>query len=111
MQKEEKIIIEIKNKILNLGLMHPGSISKQFNVCGKEGCKCKNTENPQKHGPYYQLSYSIKGKSSSVFIKEKDLVEAKKRIKNYKKFKELNIELTKATVNLSKKIGFSTNVK
>ncbi len=107
MLKEEKLIIEVKTKILDLGIMHPGSISKQYNVCGKKGCKCKDKDNPQKHGPYYQLSYSIRGKSSSVFIKEENLIEAVKRIDNYKKFKELNVELTKATVELSKKIGFS----
>ncbi len=109
MLKEEKEVIRIKREILNLGIMHPGSISKQYNVCGKKECKCKDKKNPQKHGPYYQLSYSIKGKSSSVFIKKENLPEAKRRIENYQKFKELNIELTKATVVLSKKKGFSKN--
>jgi len=111
MLKEEKKVNEIKKKILELGIMHPGSISKQYNVCGKKECKCKNKKNPQKHGPYYQLSYSIRGKSSSVFIKEKDLQEAEKRIQNYRIFKELNIELTKASVELSKKIGFTNEKK
>lgn len=106
MLKEKKKIIKLKNEILNLGTMHPGSISKQYNVCGKKDCKCKDKKEPQKHGPYYQLSYSIRGKSSSVFIKKENLSEAKRRVENYQKFKELNVELTKATVELSKKIGF-----
>ena len=88
MLKEEKEVIRIKREILNLGIMHPGSISKQYNVCGKKECKCKDKKNPQKHGPYYQLSYSIKGKSSSVFIKKENLPEAKRRIENYQKFKK-----------------------
>ena len=111
MLQEEKVIIKIKKKISNLGMMHPGSISEQYNVCGKADCKCKDKKNPQKHGPYYQLSYSIRGKSSSVFIKKKNLIEARMRIENYKLFKELSIQLTKASVEYSKKIGFNCNEK
>jgi hypothetical protein len=33
-----------------LGDMRPGSLSTQYNVCGKLGCRCK-ADPPQKHGP------------------------------------------------------------
>ncbi len=48
MTKEDKIIERLKKKILDLGPMLPGSISKQYNVCGKAGCKCKNDKDPCK---------------------------------------------------------------
>ena len=47
--------------------MHPGSLREQYNVCGKAGCRCKDPKKPQKHGPYYQLSYTWRGKSSTPF--------------------------------------------
>ena len=106
MIKEEKDVERIKNRILKLKAIHPGSISEQYNVCGKKGCKCKDKENPQKHGPYYQLSYTIRGKSSSIFIKKENLQEARNRIKEYKNFKELCSQLTRAYVDLAKKTGF-----
>jgi hypothetical protein len=85
----EKRIITIKNKINAIGELRPGSLSKQYNVCGKKSCKCKDPKNPQKHGPYYQISYSRKGKSSSAFVRPAFLPEAKRQLSNYKKLMEL----------------------
>ena len=53
--KSTKTIEQLKQRLLNLGPVLPGSISEQWNVCGTPGCKCKDPANPEKHGPYYQL--------------------------------------------------------
>jgi hypothetical protein len=50
--------------------MIPESIKKQWNVCRMPGCRCKDTRAPKKHGPYYQLSFTLAGKSTSMFIKD-----------------------------------------
>ena len=84
----EKQIEKTKKALVALGDMRPGSLSKQYNVCGKPGCSCK-ADPPKKHGPYYQVSYTRKGKSSSKFVKKEDLPEARKQIKNYEKMKLL----------------------
>lgn len=47
----------------------PGTVGEHYNVCGKTPCRCKDKDNPQKHGPYYQLSYNLKGKNSSIASK------------------------------------------
>ncbi len=106
MTKEERAVERLKKKILDLGPMLPGSISKQYNVCGKAGCKCKDVNNPVKHGPYHQLSFTLAGKSSSFFIKQKDLSEVRRRIKRFQAFKQLIVELTQANVALTRKQGF-----
>ena len=64
MTPEKKRIVQIKEKLFNLGPVLPGSLSQQWNVCGSAGCQCKDPKHPIKHGPYYQLSYTLKGKSS-----------------------------------------------
>jgi len=91
--KTKKSVEQLKQNLLNLGPFLPGSISEQWNVCGTPGCKCKDTENPKKHGPYYQLSFSIGGRSSSLFIKKEDIAEARKSVKRYQEFKKLTMEL------------------
>lgn len=106
MTKEEKVVERLKGKIFDLEPMLPGSISKQYNVCGKAGCKCKDAKNPVKHGPYYQLSFTLAGRSSSVFIKHKDLSEVRRRIRRFKVFKQLIVELTQANIALARKHGF-----
>lgn len=85
----EKEIAKIKINLMNLGDMHPGSLSKQYNVCGTPGCQCKDPHNPKKHGPYYQISFVHKKKSTSRFIKKEFVPEIKKQINNYQKFKQL----------------------
>ena len=89
LQKIKTRIQKIKEELSTIGEMRSGSISKQYNVCGNPNCKCKDKKNPQKHGPYYQLSYVHKGKSSSQFIRQEFLVDTKKQLDNYKRFKKL----------------------
>jgi len=40
-QSLEQKIEAIKRELITLGPLQPGSLSKQFNVCGKPGCRCK----------------------------------------------------------------------
>ena len=103
----EQQIEKIKNKIKNLGPILPGSISEQWNVCGTPGCSCKDPKHPLKHGPYYQLSFSIKGRSSTMFLKKEDIIEARRRIKRYQEFKNMSFELVKACVALARKNGIT----
>lgn len=88
-QNVDRKIEVLKEKLLKIGNMRPGSISRQWNVCGKKNCRCKNPVKPQKHGPYYQLSYVHEGKSTSRFIKKHLLPQVTQETKEYKKFKAL----------------------
>ena len=85
---EEKIQ-EIKTRLMDLGEMRPGSLSQQYNVCGKPGCRCKDPKNPQRHGPYYQLSYVHQGKSTTQFIRPELRATVRAQISTFKKFRKL----------------------
>jgi hypothetical protein len=82
-------ITEIKRELSNLGPLHPGSVSEQYNICGTPGCRCKDPKNPQKHGPYYQLSYGWRGKSSTMFVRADQVVAMREKVANYKRMQEL----------------------
>jgi hypothetical protein len=84
----ERQIERVKRDLVALGDLRPGSLSTQYNVCGTPGCRCKAIP-PEKHGPYYQVSYTRKGKSSTKFIKQKDLPAVRKQLKNYERMKLL----------------------
>jgi hypothetical protein len=98
----EQQIKKIKSQLLALGPMLPGSLGEQWNVCGTLGCKCKDPHTPIRHGPYYQLSFSVKGKSSTLFIRPEEVSEVRKRIDRYRRFKELAMALTQAYVDLAR---------
>ena len=84
----ETQIEKIKGELAQLGDLRPGSLSKQYNVCGNPKCKCKATP-PKKHGPYYQLSSTRKGKSRSKFVQKEDVGVVRAQLKNYAKLRKL----------------------
>jgi hypothetical protein len=98
----ERRIEHIKKELTELGPMHPGSISEQFNVCGTAGCHCKDPNNPQRHGPYYQLSYGWRGKSSSRFIRPARIVGMRGKVTNYKRLRELVNEWVDLSLELER---------
>jgi hypothetical protein len=89
MQSLEERIQRIKTELASLGDMRPGSLSRQYNVCGKAGCRCKDPQNPQRHGPYYQLSWVHRGKSTTQFIRRPFLPKVRAEIASYNRFRKL----------------------
>ena len=87
--KREAQIARIKAQLQEQGAMRPGSLSRQYNVCGKPGCRCKDPSNPRRHGPYYQLNYVYRGKKTSQFIRREILRQVRTELANYKKFRRL----------------------
>jgi len=80
---------KIKEEIMALGLeLQPGVLTRQYNVCGSPGCRCK-ADPPQKHGPYYQLSFTRKGKSRTQFVRRHELNLVQEQVRNYQRLKKL----------------------
>jgi len=96
----ERKIEHLKRQLAELGPMHPGSLSEQYNVCGKSGCRCKDPKNPQKHGPYCQLSFTWRGKSRTRFVRAERLAGVREKVANYKHFRELTDEWVDLVVEL-----------
>jgi hypothetical protein len=88
-QQIEQRIQRIKTQLAALGEMRPGSLSKQYNVCGKPGCRCKDPAHPQRHGPYYQLSWVHRGKSTTQFIRRPFVAQVKTQLATFKTFRQL----------------------
>ena len=84
----EKRIQIIKQQISKLGDLRPGALSKQYNICGNPNCRCK-ADPPVKYGPYYQISFTRHGKSSSQFVREEDLAEVQQQLENYRLLRDL----------------------
>jgi len=96
----EKRIQSLKHQISQLGDLRPGALSKQYNICGNPNCRCK-ADPPVKHGPYYQISFTRHGKSSSQFVREEDLVEVQQQLENYRQLRQLVDEWITLSAELS----------
>lgn len=87
--KLEAQIAQIKARLQKHGAMRPGSLSRQYNVCGKPSCRCKDPKHPRRHGPYYQLNYVYRGNKTSQFIRREILRQVRTELANYKQFRRL----------------------
>jgi hypothetical protein len=101
-QMIEKRITWIKKELQAIGDMRPGSLNQQYTVCGKKGCRCVDPDKPQKHGPYYQLSYVHNGKSTTQFIGKQFVDKVRGQLENYKTFRDLTAEWVDLALRLAK---------
>jgi len=82
-------IDDIKQQLLALGPLHPGSVSRQYQVCGNPACRCMHPKRPQRHGPYYKLAYVHRGKPVCRFVRADCVQAVKERLTAYKRFRSL----------------------
>jgi hypothetical protein len=100
--KLEERIREIQGQLGRLGPMRPGSLSKQYNVCGTAGCRCKDPKHPRKHGPYYHLNYTRRGRSRTEFVKAEAVANLRKQLAAYKRFRALTNEWVDLSIELAR---------
>jgi len=53
---------ELAARLARLGFAVPGSLTRRYTYCGKPGCRCQ-ADPPRPHGPYYQLTRKVAGKT------------------------------------------------
>jgi len=78
----------LKQQILKLGYVRPGSLVRRFMRCGTPNCRCMANP-PQLHGPYYQWSYKVKGKTRSVRLTEEHAGYCEMYLKNHRQLRRL----------------------
>lgn len=100
-QHIEQQIAHIKKKLVDLGPLHPGSLSRQYNVCGKPDCRCKAHPKPNRHGPYYKVSYVFRGRFTSRFVPRHKVRTVRTELANYKQLRKL----TEAWVGLALRLA------
>lgn len=55
----------LKRALQTVGFIRRGSLVRRFMPCGKPGCLCQATP-PVLHGPYYQWTRKVRGKTVTV---------------------------------------------
>ena len=64
LERYERIYRTLAAELAQIGLISPGSVVVRTTSCGKPGCRCQ-ADPPQRHGPYYQYSRAVAGKTVS----------------------------------------------
>ena len=93
-------VSKLLSELRSFGPVLPGRVSEQYNVCGKSECRCKDKKNPQRHGPYYQLSYTLSGKSSTRAVSQENLGAVREMTARWGELKVLERDLAAACLTL-----------
>ena len=88
-QEIDEQILHLKNQLMALGPLHPGSLSRQYQVCGRRGCKCVDPHKPRPHGPYSKLTYVYHGKFTCRFVRAGSVKEITALLAAFKAFRKL----------------------
>jgi len=75
--KIEKEIEVIKTRIAEIGVVRPGSLTRQY----------KDPKN--KRGAYHQISYTHRMQSKTEYVRSGSLAQARRHIRDYNKLKRL----------------------
>ena len=93
----EQRINRIKEYLEKIGPMRPGTLTRQYKN-PKEGT-----------GPYWQISYTRNMRSRTEYIRQECVVDIRKQIATYKRFKrlidqwvDLSIEQSKLDLQIAK---------
>ena len=82
-----KKIGQIRQEMMDIGDMRPGSLTVQPRSWGKN---------------YWQLSYTHRGRGRTQYVSNERYEEVKRQTENYRKFKELSAELVDLSLELAK---------
>jgi hypothetical protein len=79
---------ELANQLAQIGLIAQGSIVRRYTRCGTAGCRC-HADPPQRHGPYYQWTAKIDGKTITRRLTEREAALYQEWIDNDRQLRAL----------------------
>jgi Family of unknown function (DUF6788) len=79
-------------ELTELGFISPGSLVVRETSCGKPGCRCQG-DPPRRHGPYYQWSRAIAGKTISRRLNEHEAELYRQWIANRRRLERVITEM------------------
>jgi len=62
---------KLAGELATIGLIHSGSVTRRYTHCATPGCTC-HADPPQPHGPYYQWTAKINGKTVTRRLNERE---------------------------------------
>lgn len=75
-------------QLAKIGFMLRGSVTQRFLPCGTPSCRC-HSDPSRRHGPYWQWTSKVKGKTVSRMLTEEQARRYRQWIANWKRFEEI----------------------
>lgn len=87
-------------ELADIGFIRAGSLVRRETSCGKAGCRCGG-DPPRRHGPYYQWSRAIAGKTVSRRLDEREADLYRDWIANRRRLEQIITEMEKISAAAS----------
>lgn len=91
-KQDEQRFTALKEAVAELGPMRRGTVLRLLVPCGKPGCRCQ-ADPPQLHGPYYNWTRKVKGKTVTVRLTPEQARLMKQWIANSRRLDQLVKEM------------------
>ena len=88
LQEYERRHRELAAQIADIGIIAAGSVTRRFTRCTSVGCRC-TAEPPQPHGPYWQWTAKVNGKTVTKRLTEREAQLYQEWIGNDRRIREL----------------------
>ena|SRR5215207_7567878 len=79
---------ELAEQLATIGLISSGSVIRRYTYCASPGCRCR-ADPPRPHGPYYQWTTKVNGKTVTRRLSAREATLYKTWITNDRKMRRL----------------------
>ena len=90
----------LKRSVLSIGFIRRGSLVRRFMPCGQPGCRCRSKP-PRLHGPYYQWTRKIRGKTVTVRVTFAEAKQIREWIKNGRQLNGILSRMEKLSLRIT----------
>ncbi len=94
----ERIVAELGS----VGFALPGTVLERLVRCGKKGCGCRcRADPPQLHGPYYQWTRKVAGKTETRLLSAAQMARYASWFENARRIRTLTNELEALSLEIA----------
>ena len=90
----------LKRALLDIGFIRRGSVVRRFMPCGTVGCSCQATP-PVLHGPYYQWTRKVRGKTVTVRLRREEADLLRQWISNGRQLNKIVAQIESVSMRIT----------
>jgi hypothetical protein len=101
---------ELAAQLAEIGFIASGSVVRRYTRCASAGCRCR-ADPPQRHGPYYQWTAKIAGKTVTRRLNEREAALYQQWINNDRQLRDLIAQMRDIAAQATRLILDDTNTQ
>jgi hypothetical protein len=99
-QRDEERFEALKASLTEVGCFRRGTVLRRFMHCGRSSCHCY-ADPPKLHGPYYEWTRKVQGKTVSVRLTPEQAQLVEQWIANARRLDQILAEMERVSSRLT----------